>query len=86
MFKKFKLNYKIISKKDISPEDAVNKCFKIKTNYYTIIGSDDYYKDKYYLYNLIKSIEKNNADIIFPELLYVSGRYKKLKSKIIILM
>tara|TARA_B100000989_G_scaffold225082_1_gene172395 strand:- start:849 stop:1592 length:744 start_codon:yes stop_codon:yes gene_type:complete len=79
LFEKFKLNYKIISRKDISPEDAVNKCFKkIKTDYYTIVGSDDYYKDKYYLYNLIKSIEKNNADIIFPGLLYVNGRYERL--------
>jgi glycosyltransferase len=82
LFKKFKLNYKIISKKDISPEDAVNKCFKkIKTDYYTIVGSDDYYEDKYHLYNLIKSIEKNNADIIFPGLSYVSGRYKKFKKQ-----
>ena len=82
IIKKSKLNYKIISRKDISAEDALNKCFKkIKTDYYTIIGSDDYYKDKYYLHNLIKSIEKNNADIIFPEQSYVSGRYEKFKKQ-----
>lgn len=82
LFKKSKLNYKIISRKDISSEDAVNKCFKkIKTDYYTVIGSDDYYKDKYYLENLIKSIEKTNSDIIFPGLSYVSRGYEKLKKQ-----
>ena len=70
--KKSKLNYKVISKKDSSTEDGINKCLKkIKTNYFTILGSDDFYNDKWYLENLVKCIEKKKCDISFPDLAFV---------------
>jgi glycosyltransferase len=67
MIKNSKMKYKIISKKDKSFEDGVNKCFKkIVTKYFCIMGSDDYFGNNKYLENLIKPLEKNNFDIVFP--------------------
>lgn len=81
LFKKSKLKYKILSKKDKSTEEAVNKCFKkIKTDYYTILGSDDFYDDKFYLQNLINSIEKKNIDFVMPGLAIIYGNKKIYKS------
>jgi glycosyltransferase involved in cell wall biosynthesis len=74
LFKKSKLKYEIISKKDKSPEEAVNKCFKkIKTEYFTILGSDDFYGNKFYLQNLVNSIKNNNIDFVMPGLAFIYG-------------
>ena len=70
--KKSKLKYKVISKKDTSTEDGINKCLKkIKTNYFTILGSDDFYNNKCYLKNLVKCIKEKKCDISFPDLAFV---------------
>ena len=53
LIKKSNLKYKIISKKDKSFEEGVNKCFdKLKTEYFMILGSDDALSDKKYLSKL----------------------------------
>lgn len=81
LFKKSKLEYKIISNKDKSPEEAVNKCFrKIRTEYYTVLGSDDFYGNKFYLQNLVNSIKNNNIDFVMPGLAFIYGNKKVYKS------
>ena len=81
LFKNSNLNYKIISKKDKSAEEAVNKCFKkIKSDYYTILGSDDFYGDKFYLQNLINCIENKNIDFVMPGLAFIFGNKKIYKA------
>ncbi len=81
LFKKSNLNYKIISKKDKSAEEAVNNCFKkIKSDYYTILGSDDFYGDKFYLQNLINCIEDKNIDLVMPGLAFIYGNKKIYKA------
>ena len=80
LFKKSDLNYKIISKKDKSPEEAVNNCFKkIKTEYYSTLCSDDFYSNKFYLQNLLNSIENKNIDIVMPSMTYIYGNKKVYK-------
>ena len=47
-------DFRIISKKDDSCEEGINKClFKLKTKFFMIIGSDDFIADEKYIENLI---------------------------------
>ena len=62
------IRYKIISKKDKSFNDGVNKNInKIKSDYFTILSSDDVIKDKNYFKNLLSEIKKKELDIVFPD-------------------
>ena len=79
LIKKSNLKYKIISKKDKSFEEGVNKCFdKLKTEYFMILGSDDALSDKKYLSKLINKLEDKNCDIIFPEYGVIINNKKKI--------
>jgi len=79
LIKKSNLNYKIISKKDKSFEEGVNKCFdKLNTEYFMILGSDDALSDKNYLSKLINKLEDKNCDIIFPEYGVIINNKKKI--------
>ena len=80
LFKQSNLKYKIISRKDKSAEEAVNKCFKrIKSDYYTILGSDDFYGNKFYLQNLINNMKNKNIDFVMPGLALINGNKKVYK-------
>ena len=55
------IRYKIISKKDKSFNDGVNKNInKIKSDYFTILSSDDVIKDKNYFKNLLSRLKRKN--------------------------
>ena len=72
-------NFRIISKKDNSCEEGINKCLlKIKTKFFMIIGSDDFIDDEKYIDNLIITINKSNADIVFPYLGVINNNKKKI--------
>jgi len=79
LIKKSNLKYKIISKKDKSFEEGVNKCFdKLKTEYIMILGSDDSLIDKNYLSKLLITMKDKNCDIIFPEYGVIINNKKKV--------
>ena len=62
------ITHKIISKKDKSFNDGVNKnTNKIKSDYFTILSSDDIIKNKNYFKDLLCEIKKKKLDIIFPD-------------------
>lgn len=76
---KNKFDLKIISRKDKSFEDGVNKCLrKVKTEYFCIFGSDDKLGNKHYLNNLIQILKKKNYDIIFPNFGIIKNNQKKI--------
>jgi glycosyltransferase len=78
IIKKSKLNIKIISKKDKSFEDGVNKSFRfIKTNFFMIIGSDDFFGGPNYIKNLYNVIKNNKYDIVFSQYGVVLNKRKK---------
>jgi glycosyltransferase involved in cell wall biosynthesis len=80
IFEKSKLNYKIISKKDTSTEDGINKCLKkINTKFFCILGSDDFFDKNNYLENILKKFEKKNFDIIFPDYAEIYSNKKVYK-------
>ena len=80
IFEKSKLNYKIISKKDTSTEDGINKCLKkINTKFFCILGSDDFFDKNNYLENILKRFEKKNFDIIFPDYAEIYSNKKVYK-------
>lgn len=63
----FKLNYKLISKKDRSAEEGINKCLnQINTKYFCILNSDDYIGEKNYLSGLIGTLKETNSDVVLP--------------------
>ena len=56
---------KIVSKKDKSFEDGINKSFRfIKTCYFMIVGSDDFLGDVNYIKNLYEIIKNKEYDIV----------------------
>jgi glycosyltransferase involved in cell wall biosynthesis len=76
-------NFRIISKKDNSCEEGINKCLlKIKTKFFMIIGSDDFIDDEKYIENLIITINKSNADIVFPDFGIINNNKKKIIKQI----
>ncbi len=76
-------NIEIISKKDKSFEDGVNKCLeKISTDYFCILGSDDLLGDETYLEKMIKSLEKGGHDIVFPDFGLIENNRKKIKTQL----
>jgi glycosyltransferase involved in cell wall biosynthesis len=65
IIKKSCFNYKIISKKDNGNIDAANKLFaSVRTDYFSLICSDDYLGNKNYFKYLFESIVKSKADIV----------------------
>ena len=83
ILKNSKLFIKIISKKDKTNSEGVNKCLKkIKTKYFCIIGSDDILGDKNYIRNIIKQLEKKpKIDINFPNYGVIINNNKKIISQ-----
>lgn len=74
-----KLNIKIVSKKDKSFEDGINKSFRfIKTSYFMIVGSDDFLGDVNYIKNLYKIIKNNKYDIVFSQYGVVLNKSKRI--------
>ena len=72
---------KIISEKDNGIYDALNKGIKIATG--EIIGflnSDDYFNSKHSVSLIVDAFEKNNADIVYGNLLYTSDANGKSKT------
>ena len=79
IIKNSKLNIKIISKKDKSFEDGVNKSFRyIKTNFFMIIGSDDFLGGPNYIKNLYNIIKNNKYHIVFSQYGEVLNKRKKI--------
>lgn len=79
IIKKSKLNIKIISKKDKSFEDGVNKSFRfIKTNFFMIIGSDDFLGGPNYIKNMINTLNKTKSDILFADYGVILNQNKKI--------
>jgi hypothetical protein len=67
IIKDFKLNYRLISTKDSSAEEGINKCLdQITTEYFCILNSDDYIGENNYFSGLINSLRKTNYDVAFP--------------------
>tara|TARA_E500000178_G_C16949051_1_gene720305 strand:+ start:522 stop:1286 length:765 start_codon:yes stop_codon:yes gene_type:complete len=79
------IDYKIISRKDKSFNDGVNKGMKkVKSKYFTIISSDDVIKNKDYFKNLVEYLNNNKqVDIVFPEYCEIINNkfYKKKQPK-----
>jgi glycosyltransferase involved in cell wall biosynthesis len=79
IIKNSKLNIKIISKKDKSFEDGVNRSFRfIKTNFFMIIGSDDFLGGPNYIKSLYNVIKNNKYDIVFSQYGVVLNIRKKI--------
>jgi glycosyltransferase involved in cell wall biosynthesis len=79
IIKKNKLNIKIISKKDKSFEDGLNKSFRfIKTKYFIIVGSDDLLGQPNYIDNLLTTLVKSKSDIIFADYGVITNKCKKI--------
>lgn len=79
IIKNSKLNIKIISKKDKSFEDGINKSFRfIKTNFFMFIGSDDFLGDVNYIKNLYEIIKNKEYDIVFSQYGEASNKSKKI--------
>jgi len=72
-------NFRIISKKDNSFEEGVNKCLlKVQTKFFMIIGSDDYISNEKYIENMIISMKRFKADIIFPDFGVINNDKEKI--------
>ena len=79
------INYKIISKKDKSFNDGVNRGLqKVNSKYFTIISSDDIIKNNNYFKYLVDYLNNNNqVDIVFPDYCEIINNkfYKKTQPK-----
>jgi glycosyltransferase involved in cell wall biosynthesis len=79
IIKNSKLNIKIISKKDKSFEDGLNKSFRfIKTKYFIIVGSDDLLGQPNYIDNLLTTLVESKSDIIFADYGVITNKCKKI--------
>ena len=67
IIKNSKLNYEIISSKDTSAEEGINRCLeKISTKYFCILNSDDFIGETNYFSGLINIIKESNFDVVLP--------------------
>ena len=77
IIKKYKFNLKIVSKKDSSPEEGINKGLKkVNTNFFCILMSDDLMYQKNYFSKLIHILKHNKADVAFPNFGSIVGKKK----------
>jgi glycosyltransferase involved in cell wall biosynthesis len=81
IIKKYSFNFNIVSYKDISAEDGINKCLKrVKTKYFTIFNSDDILENKNYISSLIKLLQAG-ADVAFPNFGIIINNKKKFSDQ-----
>jgi teichuronic acid biosynthesis glycosyltransferase TuaG len=77
IIKKYSFNFNIVSYKDMSAEDGINKCLKkVKTKYFSIFNSDDILGNKNYISSLIKLLQ-TGADVAFPNCGIIINNKKK---------
>tara|TARA_S200000501_G_scaffold378336_1_gene440423 strand:- start:5914 stop:6675 length:762 start_codon:yes stop_codon:yes gene_type:complete len=75
---KFSFSHTIVSRKDEACADGINKCLsKIKSKFFTVIGSDDIISDQNYIENLICSINNEKCDIILPQFGIIKDNIEK---------
>ena len=69
-------NLKLFTSSDKGIYDALNKGINLSSgDIIGILHSDDFYKDNKVLTNIIKKFKKNNADLVYGDLVYVSKKY-----------
>jgi glycosyltransferase involved in cell wall biosynthesis len=81
IIKKCSFNFNIVSYKDISAEDGINKCLKrVKTKYFAIFNSDDVLGNKNYISSLIKLLQEG-TDVAFPNSGIIINNIKKFSDQ-----
>lgn len=73
LLKEYSSKIKYISEKDHGPFDALNKGIKLATgDLIGWLGADDFYASPEVVEKAVQSIEKNNADMCWGDLAYVT--------------
>jgi glycosyltransferase involved in cell wall biosynthesis len=72
------VTYKVFSRKDKNMYEAINDGMKIVNgNFWTVLNSDDYFKNEYTLQNYIKEIR--DSDVLITPISVVDVNKKKVK-------